>query len=174
MRMSSPDTTWQMQSLLPAPAPAARSMFGSHHLRPAMNTPVLHRNEQPDWVFGILITCFVLLAWLMVSYRKRLFQLISAAFSRRFLSQLGREGNLLRERIALALGAIYILTFSLVVYEWTDLHLDPRATLIDGSQRRASALRIQFTQESGAMRTKRLRRRSGILAMTSIGVHLGF
>jgi hypothetical protein len=132
MKPVSPDTTIQMQSLAPLPVPAAPSVFGAHHLRAGREVPVMHRSEQPDWVFGVLALCFILVAWMMVSYRKRLLQLISAAFSRRFLSQLSREGDLLQERIALALGLIYVLTFSMVVYQWNEIYFNLKVQVIDG------------------------------------------
>jgi hypothetical protein len=44
-------------------------------------------------------------------------QIFRAPFSKRFINQLARDGNLFKERIVIALGTIYILTFSLLLFE---------------------------------------------------------
>ncbi len=63
------------------------------------------------------MSCFILLAWVQVFYPKRIQQIFRAPFSRRFINQLTRDGNLFQERIGVALGIIYILAYSLFLYE---------------------------------------------------------
>jgi hypothetical protein len=65
---------------------------------------------------AILLMCFIILAWVQVFYHKRFGQLLRAPFSKRFINQLIRDGNLFRERIAIALGVVYFLAFSLFIY----------------------------------------------------------
>lgn len=120
---SSPDTTATLQSAgftLPSHVP---SMFTGHQLQPDdFGTARPHRT-QPDWIFAVLLICFVLIAWARVFYHKRLHQVFLAPFSRRFINQLMRDGNLFRERVAIALGIVYVMTFALLLYQWNEMRL---------------------------------------------------
>jgi hypothetical protein len=97
-----------------------KSIFKSHKLQPTDFHVNKLQNTQPDWMLAILILCFVLLAWVRVFYPKRIQQIFRAPFSKRFINQLTRDGNLFRERIAVAMGTVYILTFSLLLYEFNE------------------------------------------------------
>ncbi len=118
--LSSHDTTFTLQSTaLPQPV-FVRSIFQSHQL---------HTNDfrinsvpkaQPDWVLAILVISFILIAWTQVFYPKRIQQVFRAPFSKRFINQLTRDGNLFSERITIAMGLVYLLTFSLFLYEAND------------------------------------------------------
>ncbi len=116
------DTTLNMQSLSHRQAADTESVFGTHLLRPSNPGPMLHRTEHPDWVFGILLTGFILIAWTLSLYYKRFHTLVSAGFSKRWLSQLTREGNPLRERLLISLSSVYLLTIALTIYQWNELH----------------------------------------------------
>jgi hypothetical protein len=112
----SPDTTLTRQSLLlPEPGPAP-SLFTGHALKPtgkgSREMPAAH----PDWITGILIGGFIMVTWAYVFYFKRIRQIIQAPFSKCFINQLVRDGNLLRERVALVLAAIYFLSFALLLF----------------------------------------------------------
>jgi hypothetical protein len=76
---------------------------------------------QPDWILGVLLLCFILVAWIQVFYRNRMRQLFLAPFRKRYMSLLVREGNLFTERISVALGALYLLTVPLLLYMTVDL-----------------------------------------------------
>jgi hypothetical protein len=111
------DTTPELQSTI-RPVPGAASTLFTHHRLKAINPgPESFHPYQPDWVFGILFSCFVILAWVTLFYRKRLLQVLYGTFSKRHLSQVIREGNLIKERISVALGGVYLLTFSMVLYQ---------------------------------------------------------
>jgi hypothetical protein len=117
---TSPDTTLTFQStVFPKPV-YIKSIFQSHQLHPTDFQINQVRKTQPDWVLAILLLCFVLIAWVQVFYHKRIQQIFRAPFSRRFINQLNRDGNLFMERIAVALGIVYLLAFSLFLYEFNE------------------------------------------------------
>lgn len=110
------DTSADLLSITFPKYPVPQSFFTTHSLKVRTMDPVPFHAFQPDWIPGLLLLCFVLLAWIQFFYRKRLHQLLLAPFSKRFLSQLVREGNLFSERISLALGVIYIQCIILFLY----------------------------------------------------------
>jgi hypothetical protein len=113
----STDSTTDFQSLLSAGTSPVSSFFTSHDLKVREIRPVMFVKYQPDWILGILLFAFILLAWIQVFYRKRLHQILMAPFSRRFLSQLVRDGDLFSERITLAAAFIYLITSALLIYQ---------------------------------------------------------
>jgi hypothetical protein len=115
------DSTAEFQSLLSPASPPGQSFFTSHQLRIQSIHPIPYIKYQPDWILGLLLFCFVLLAWAQVFYRRRLRLILMAPFSKRFLSQLVREGDLFSERISIAAGLIYLLTTSLFIFEGYEL-----------------------------------------------------
>ena len=78
---------------------------------------------QPDWILGILIFGFVLLSWAQVFYSRRIRQIFLAPYSKRFINQLIRDENLFKERVSIALGVLYILNFSLLLYQVNEMIL---------------------------------------------------
>jgi len=119
----SPDTTSTFQStVFPQPVTEV-SLFRDHQLKPTGPGIDHLRNAHPDWVLGVLMACIILIAWTRVFYHKRLQQVLRAPFSRRFINQLVRDGNLFRERISVALGIVYILAFALMLYEINELRV---------------------------------------------------
>ena len=117
----STDSTPDFQSLLSPPSSPLPSFFTTHELKTRDIQPQSFQKYQPDWILALLLTSFILLAWAQVFYRRRLRQIIIAPFSRRFLSQLVRDGDLISERISLATGAIYLLMMSLFIFEGFEL-----------------------------------------------------
>ncbi len=116
MIQRSVDTTEASLSVV-FPQPAyAPSLFTGHDLRSvAPPSPVQHPTG-PWWIPAILIAAFILIAWTRFFYPGRLRQIFRAPFSQRFVNQLVRDGNLFSERIALALGTVYLISFSLFIY----------------------------------------------------------
>ncbi len=120
---SIPDTTFPQQSLVLPLKIYGKSMFTGHLLK-----PVHHENNpigkfQPDWITGFLISFFILIAWSQVFFGKRLKQVLMAPLSKRFLNQLIRDGNLFKERISVALGIVYVLSFSLLIFQINEILL---------------------------------------------------
>lgn len=117
----SSDTTADFKSLLSPSSPPSHSFFKSNQLMTKEIRPIQFVKYQPDWIFVLLLFCFLLLAWVQVFYRRRLRQIFAAPFSKRFLNQLIRDGDLISERAALATGIIYIMTTSLFIYQLNEL-----------------------------------------------------
>ena len=122
----STDSTEDFQSILSAGKHPEQSFFTTHQLRPGGFHPVAFKKFQPDWVLGVLLLGFILQAWVQVFYRRRIRQVLMAPYSKRFLNQLIRDGDLLSERISLALGFLYLLTASLLLYQIYELLLVKR------------------------------------------------
>lgn len=120
---ASTDSTADFQSLLSPGMPAAPSFFTSQQLKTQGIRPMLFKKYHPDWILGLLLLCFVLLAWAQVFYRRRLRQILMATYSKRFLSQLVRDGDLFSERISLATGFIYFIITSLFLFQLYELVL---------------------------------------------------
>jgi hypothetical protein len=113
----STDSTSDNQSLLTSPAIPSGSFFTHHELRVKKIQPAVVEKYPPDWILPIVVFLFILLAWVQVFYHRRFRQLIIAPFSKRFLGQLLREGDLVSERMTIALGFIYLVTFALLILE---------------------------------------------------------
>ena len=118
------DTTIEGQSIIYKDKPEIRSFFTGHLLKAGKIQHHSVNLYQPDWILALLIVCFILQAWVQFVYRKRFRQLVLAPFSKRFLNQLVRDGNLFNERLSLALGIIYFISIALMIYEVNDLLLD--------------------------------------------------
>jgi hypothetical protein len=118
----SSDSTEEMQSISFGKAEKPSVFFTSHpHRSTAELKSVPSPKWQPDWILGILLTCFIILAWVQFFYPKRLAQILVAPYSKRNLNLLVREGKLLTERISVGLGVIYCLLFPLMAYLFYDL-----------------------------------------------------
>jgi hypothetical protein len=118
------DTTIEGQSIIYKEKPEIRSFFTGHLLKASRIQLHTVNQYQPDWILALLIFCFILQAWVQFVYRKRFRQLVLAPFSKRFLNQLVRDGNLFNERLSLALGIIYFISIALMIYEVNDLLLE--------------------------------------------------
>ena len=130
---SSTDSTADFQSLLSPVIPHAQSFFTSHQMKTQDIQPVPFKKYQPDWILGILLLCFMLLAWVQIFYHRRFRQILMVPYSKRFLSQLIRDGDLFSERISLVTGFIYFVTTSLFLYQISELLLvKDAARLIQG------------------------------------------
>jgi hypothetical protein len=122
-RHVSTDSTANFQSLLSPVVSPAHSFFTTHQLKSQGILPISFKKYQPDWILGILLLCFVLLAWVQVFYHRRIRQILMAPYSKRFLNQLIRDGDLFSERITLVTGFIYFITTSLFLFQIYELVL---------------------------------------------------
>jgi len=119
----SPDTNLTLESMATPVHAYSKSIFTSHLLQTRNNKPLEIQKFQPDWILGIFLFGFILLAWTNFFYFNRMKQIILAPLSKRFINQLIRDGNLFKERISVTLATIYILSFSLLLYQIDQLIL---------------------------------------------------
>jgi hypothetical protein len=120
---ASPDTTFPQQSLVMPAKTYCQSPFSGHQLQPDFPATKTIEKYQPDWIAGLLIGFLVLLAWAQFYYFKRVKQILKAPLTRRFLNQLTRDGNLFKERVSIAIGIVYVLAFSLLIFQFNTLVL---------------------------------------------------
>lgn len=114
---ATPDTTYPQQSIVWPSKTYTTSLFKGHKLNKGIQANNLREQQPTDWITGVLIAFFLILAWTQVLYGKRLKQIFLAPYAIRFLSQLTREGNLFKERITVALGAIYLFSIPLLILQ---------------------------------------------------------
>lgn len=69
-----------------------------------------------DWITVHFLLALVVYSWVRLFYSKRLKQVFRALSGIRFQGMLAREGNLLRERISIALMIVYLISTTLLVY----------------------------------------------------------
>jgi hypothetical protein len=114
----STDTTLTIQSMAVPQQEFSKSIFSASHLHPGNFQTKNIRQNQPEWIPLLLLFCILLITWTRVFYPKRMQQIYKASFSNRFIKQLVRDGDLFKERISLALGMVFVVTFSLLIYEF--------------------------------------------------------
>lgn len=117
------DTTIEGKTVIYGSRAESKSIFTGHLLKPAGIEPKPVNAYQPDWILALLLACFVLQAWVQYVYRKRFRQLVLAPFSKRFMNQMIRDGNLFNERLSLALGMVYMIGITLLIYEVNEMLL---------------------------------------------------
>jgi hypothetical protein len=92
------------------------SILKDHQLRPDMIAPQARPYGNEDWITVHFLLVLVMYAWIRLFYFKRLKQAFKAFFGLRFQGMLVREGNILRERISIALMIVYLISTSLLFY----------------------------------------------------------
>jgi hypothetical protein len=94
------------------------SIFTSHELSPSVRGPKHIQRQSTDWIVILVILCMVIIAYIQTNYSKRLRQIIRSVALPYYVNQLEREGNLFNERITLGLGLIYMISISLLIYQF--------------------------------------------------------
>ncbi len=103
-------------------APAAErpvqvpSMLKDHNLRGSKLEHMPRPFGNEDWITAHFLFALVVFAWIRLFYFKRLRQTLRAFLGYRYQAMLVREGNVLRERISIALMIVYLISTSLLVY----------------------------------------------------------
>jgi hypothetical protein len=119
------DSTVSLVSKVDKPT---QSVFKSHSLKQQDKESLDHNYLNIDWISIHFILLLGLLAWARINYRKRLFQIVKSFIAPRYLNQMAREGNIFRERIAIPLFVIYLVSFSMLLYllltNYSDYHLE--------------------------------------------------
>ena len=70
-----------------------------------------------DWITGLFILVFILLAFVRSNFNRRFKNLIRSFFSRRLENQFLKEGNVFKERLVFPLMITFLLVISLFVYQ---------------------------------------------------------
>ncbi|MCD4724816.1 MAG: DUF4271 domain-containing protein [Bacteroidales bacterium] len=130
MQSDTTDINIQTAEVLPdtfliAPSGSSDSIFGTEQpdsffhtvsIKNGLNEIPYPGHDHPAWVAGVIVLCFILLAWGRLFFRYRLGMIFRSVFAKNYANQLIREGNLFNERIALVLFLIYLAVISLFVY----------------------------------------------------------
>ncbi len=105
-----------------------KSVFQSHSLKTNDIGPLENHPLNIDWISIHFIVLLGFLAWSRINFHKRLNQIFKSFFAPRYLNQLAREGNIFRERIAIPLLVIYLVSISMLLYllirDFSDFHLE--------------------------------------------------
>lgn len=98
---------------------AAASLFTGHELQPRFREPepVPHAKPTSLWLFALLFTAYAIYVSLRVLYSKRFRQEVSAFFTSRTISQMMREEYALSNRVSIGLSMLFLLLFSLFLYQ---------------------------------------------------------
>lgn len=92
------------------------SILHKHQLTSRNIAPeaVPHGNE--DWITIHFLIGLMVFAWVRLFYSKRLKQMFRSLYGIRFQGMMSRDGNILRERISIALMVVYLISMSLLGY----------------------------------------------------------
>lgn len=73
------------------------------------------KEQHSDWVLLLFIFVFSLLAWVKVSYSKRLKQMFAAFINNRYVRQLVREEFVFTHPLSIVLTVVFLINFSLLI-----------------------------------------------------------
>lgn len=90
----------------------------TEHKRPANYLAPKYRNYiNQDGLFIMFLTIGLLFGWINIFHRKRFIQVLNAFFVTRIINQLIREENSLLQRVFVMVSVIFILIFSIFVFQ---------------------------------------------------------
>jgi len=93
------------------------SVLNQHILQSHTRKPIPRHQLNTDWISGLLILCFALLAFSKVFYKKRLQQVFLSFLSSRYQHIMQRDRHIFKDRISVPLFLIYTISFSLLIYQ---------------------------------------------------------
>lgn len=93
------------------------SLLNQHTLQLQNQQPIQRNLLNTDWISGLLILCFILLAFARAFYNKRLQQFFKSFFSSRFQHMMQRDRHIFKDRVSIPLFIIYCISFSLFVHQ---------------------------------------------------------
>lgn len=118
------------------------SLLNPEKISPGKITTTDRHFSNFDWMTLLLIVGLGFLAWVRYNFNRRLKQIFSATFARRYASQLVRDGNLEKESISAALGFISMISYSILIFGFVGQFI---ATYLTGGRLWAAFLLIAFT-----------------------------
>ena len=98
------------------PSMQVPSILKSSKLQADELTPRAMPYGNEDWITVHFILALVVFGWIRLFYNKRLKQVFRSFAGIRFQGMMVREGNVLRERISIALMIVYLISTSLLAY----------------------------------------------------------
>lgn len=93
------------------------SVFKPHHMQVKNFRPLVKPDVSDDWIAGIFVFCLLIIALVQATVPRRLQQVFRSVALPYYVNQLEREGNLLSERLSIALGFVYLSSVSLLLYK---------------------------------------------------------
>jgi hypothetical protein len=108
------------------------SMLENHRFQDRKIEPAARAFGSEDWITAHFLVGLIVLAWIRLYYYKRLRQALRGFLSYRYQGMLVREGNILRERISIALIIVYLISTSLLAYLVFTRLLDYKLLQLEG------------------------------------------
>jgi hypothetical protein len=103
-----------------------KSLFTEHILPAFSKNPQNIITNNSDWLLGVFILCFVLVASAKVFFSRRLGQILKAFISPTSINQLARDGNIFNESISFILSAVFFISLSVLICEGIQHYLGPK------------------------------------------------
>lgn len=116
-QVQSADTTHETRSVLTTTATLPGEGPG-----PVTLEPQLRPRSNDMWLFALLFTAYTIYVSLRVVYSKRFRQEMRAFFTSRTVNQMMREEYALSNRVSIGLSLLFILLFSLFLYQVFDYY----------------------------------------------------
>jgi hypothetical protein len=88
-------------------------------IKPAEIVPQARNLTTHDWLLGIYLLVVVLFVWIRIFYNKFFATLANALISFHISAKLFQEKNVLLHRVSIVLDFIYLIIFSVFIYQFT-------------------------------------------------------
>lgn len=85
--------------------------------KPAVINPQPIKNQQSDWLVGILIFCFFVISYIRITRKKYVKDMLLGLYSRPMFKQMIREGSLYSSGLAFPITLVVLLTYSVFTYQ---------------------------------------------------------
>lgn len=92
--------------------------------KPAVINPQLIKNQQSDWLVGILIFCFFVISYIRITRKKYVKDMLLGLYSRPMFRQMIREGALYSSGLVFPMTLVVLLTYSVFTYQIIN-HINP-------------------------------------------------
>ncbi len=92
------------------------SIFENHLLKPKSYAKNEIQQNNNDWIIIPFLVVFILYIYISTNFHQRWLQTIKAPFSKRFLGQLERDGNIFNETILLPIIFIVVISISMMLF----------------------------------------------------------
>ena len=97
-------------------------LFESHELITNRSQSNTVGARSPDWILGVLLLIFLLIAWVRVYHNRRLKQLYQALTSKLYVQHILRTNDGLMQRVSFVLDVISYLVFAAFLFQVTQYY----------------------------------------------------